>query len=99
MQTRSDNFQKRVSIERKVLQLINSGRSCTVPLAGLTKPAIQRWAKQTGAQAQHRELLPLLAEISARLSVEADKSKQVFDSKPVSSSLAKLVNEIERLLE
>ena len=69
-----------------------------MPLAGLTSSAIRAWAGQSSLHAQPQTVLSLLVEISMRLSIDADKSKQVFDSKPVPNSLVELTNELENLL-
>ena len=98
MQIRSENFHHRVSVERKVLQMINRHWGSRHQLAGLTMPAINQWAKQNSVLIEKNEVLSLLVEFSARLNIEADKSKQVFDSIPVPSSLEELANRLELLL-
>jgi hypothetical protein len=98
MQTRSHNFLQRVAIERRVLQLVNKHGIGVVPLAGLTHPAIHRWADQFCLDSRPQAEIALLVEISMRLRVDADKSKQVFDSKPVPNSLVELADELEVLL-
>jgi len=99
MQTRSENFQQRVSIERRVLQLINTHRYSKIKLPGLSMAAINCWEKQNDELLQREKVVSLLREFSARLNVEADKSKQVFDSIPVPNSLAMLAGELEELLQ
>jgi len=99
MQTRSDNFQQRVSIERKLLQLINTRFGTVGQLPGLSMAAIDHWEMQNTAFPNREKIVSLLKEFSMRLNVEADKSKQVFDSMPVPNSLNELASEIEDLLQ
>ena len=87
MTDRFSGFRHRVALEREILQQVNAVAQVSVPLAGLTIAAIDGWISQNLTIGQESRIVSLLRELSARLAIEADKSKQVFDSTPVTYSI------------
>lgn len=76
-------FKERVDIERQVLSLVNGSQISQAELAGLSIPAINKWAESTLLQAPALQNLSyvkhLLVEITQRLRLNSDKSRDVFE--------------------
>lgn len=84
-------FKQRVDIERKVLGRVND--ACGEPyLTGLSRRSFDRW-KSTNPAASH-ELTSVLERISLRARLDADGSRDVFDSEELGSTGA-----MEQLLD
>jgi hypothetical protein len=92
MNDRFDAFTDRVSAERVTLSAINQLPNLQVPLSGLTDAAVAAWLMANPLIDRRGRLVSMLRELSRRLAIDADRSKQVFDSNPVPSSVMELVN-------
>ena len=77
------NFLTRVNVERDLLRLVNESGKFEEPLHGTTVGAVKNWVargSETEAGANYVYLGPLLLEVSERLRVNADKSRDVFET-------------------
>jgi len=93
--TRRTRFEARVSLERDFLSTVNAAFGLSVPLAGMTRDAIESWATRAAskfADPNIRDIAQILIEASARAELLADNSKDVFeiDRTPKPDSLDEL---------
>jgi hypothetical protein len=87
MGIRNARFVERVRSERAALGFVNVGFGDAPPLSALSDPAIATWAHNAARiypMHEVREVLPILGELSRRLDVQADNSREVFeDTRPI----------------
>lgn len=97
-------FKRRVTIERKVLGLVNTALVECEPLAGLTEEAIYAWAENLtriydAAKGSH--IAEIVTQISARSRLNTDHSRDVLsnDAASKAGSIAKLLEKLETRLQ
>lgn len=77
-------FKDRVDLERKVLRLVNSSRISPLELTGLSTPALDKWTETIFSQPELKHVATgiksLMLEISERLRLNSDKSRDVFEN-------------------
>ena len=77
-------FKDRVDLERKILSLINGTKISESELVGLSIPAIDKWVlsltNKSELHAKLADIKCLLIEVSERLRLNSDKSRDVFES-------------------
>lgn len=76
-------FRQRISIERRILKLINETMKRSKPLTGLTDGAVLAWARQLDGEhdaQQIQELVKVVTEISVRSMLNTDCSRDVFST-------------------
>lgn len=94
-------FDDRVSIERKVLGVVNQ----LMPeqqLHGLTDAAIETWRlRMPTASQRDNAIIRLVVEIARRSKIHVDTSRDIFDDEgiPELSSIERLVLELRHLSE
>jgi len=98
--TRRTRFEARVSLERDFLTKVNGVFGKSVPLAGMTRDAIDSWRDRAVGRHCNVDVVAIaqiLTEASTRAELLADNSKDVFepDHRPQPDSL----DELRRLLE
>lgn len=83
--TNKRNFKDRVNIEREVLHLINKSNISSIELAGLSTSALNNWEtsnllnKNLNSDRLNK-IRVLIEEVSERLRLNSDKSRDVFES-------------------
>ena len=78
---RDIQFRERISREREALSLVNNAFDAGEALNALSPPAIERWrlsAAASGESTVIHDVSVLLKELSRRLKIRADNSKEVF---------------------
>ncbi len=98
--SRRTRFEARVTIEREFLSRVNATFGATVPLAGMTREAIESWATRARPSSigpDVQQIARILIEASTRAELLADNSRDVFeaDQRPSPDSL----EELRRLLD
>ncbi|MFC1459290.1 hypothetical protein ACETIH_21800 [Microvirga arabica] len=101
--TRRTRFEARVGLERDFLTKVNAVFGKSVPLAGMTRDAIESWrdrALERHGNIDVMAIAQILTEASARAELLADNSKDVFepDYRPQPNSLDELRNLLEDTL-
>ena len=94
MSARNQRFVNRVAFERRALSLINRTFAEAAPLVALTEPAIEKWCEfaSTGYPCSHvQKTAKILREISKRLEIQADNSREAFESADTPSAEPLLV--------
>lgn len=79
---REERFRARISTERQVLAAINGAFADVQPIPALSLPAISLWitdARKIYRIEQLGTVEPLLRELSERLRIETDNSREVLD--------------------
>src|SRR4051812_41912103 len=95
-------FRDRVSVERKVLGLVNGCAAVATPLLGITEAAVAKFI-YTNALNPDMRMIRLLREISLKTDLRVDCSKDSFDgdelrmSAAVDEAIFALQTEIEML--
>lgn len=72
-----NTFLNRVSAERKILKVVNSGLPSDKRLAGLSQGALFRWRAQIGYD-RVADVLPLLTDLADRCQRLSDRSHETF---------------------
>lgn len=83
MSARNARFVERVRCEREALASVNSIIDTPEPLTALSGPAITRWrvaAKKIGRWTNLDVVSEVLGELSLRLDIQANNSREVFDT-------------------
>lgn len=93
--TRRTRFEARVSLERDFLTKVNAIFGRTIPLAGMTREAIDSWKVRAEGALEGvdvRGICQILIEASTRAELLADNSRDVFeaDHRPQPDSLREL---------
>src|ERR1051325_3057526 len=83
MSARNTRFIERVRCERQALAYVNSAFEDTEPLNALSGPAIESWkmsAAKSGQRSKIDTVSNLLRELSLRLDIQANNSREIFES-------------------
>lgn len=79
---RTTRFEGRVELERDFLTRVNNAFGQTIPLAGMTRAAIESWATRANgsiSDAKIESIKRILIEASTRAELLADNSRDVFE--------------------
>lgn len=79
---REERFRSRISTERQILTALNGTFADTQPISALSFPAISLWmscAYEIYQLEQLGSIEPMLRELSERLRIQTDNSREVFD--------------------
>jgi hypothetical protein len=101
IKARRQRFRDRLSVEREVLAIVNSLPDVR-PLTGLTEAAVSLWCAQNRV-ADLSAISNLVLEISRRLALDVDNSRDVFEnellmrSTSVEDTLALLKARVQRV--
>jgi hypothetical protein len=96
---RKRRFHDRVWIERVVLTAVNSTQISAVPLAGLSRAAVERWQAQNDIPEGSRVVAKIL-EVSKKCELLVDCSRDVFEeaerdlTRPLKIQIQSLENEL-----
>lgn len=101
---RRTRFEGRVDLERDFLTRVNLVLGGTVPLAGMTRSAIESWsvrAQDYISSDKVRRVSKILIEVSTRAELLADSSRDVFepDRRPKPNSLDHLRDLLEEAMK
>lgn len=86
-------FNNRIAAQRKILQLVNGGRSVSEELFGLSQKAIDRWVLANHVNPESR-LVSLIKEAATKLFFLANKSQEQVteEYKAVSTQIEVIYN-------
>ena len=79
---REERFRSRISTERRVLSAINGAFLSVQPISALSVPAIALWisgARKVYPSEQLEGVEAMLRELSERLRIQTDNSREIFD--------------------
>lgn len=93
---RRRRFKQRIQIEREVLSTVNK-IDWETPMTGLTDAAISSWAERQLQNPNAISVLRIVSEISRRLALNADDSRDVFENEELvpSCSVDSLIANLE----
>lgn len=97
MSARNTRFVERVRCERTALSCVNNAFRDAPPLAALSGPAIGTWrnvAVTVLERTKVEAVSGLLRELSLRLDIQANNSREVFDSAVSNTDIAALLNRV-----
>ena len=93
-----NEFYNRISIQRKVIKMINSSGVFRSPLNGLTKDSIELWIRLN--KVNEIKLINIVYEISSKMLLLANKSQEQITEEYscISDNVNNCINELQELL-
>lgn len=98
MSARNSRFIERVQCERTALGLVNNTFTGAEPLCALSDAAIGKWKSRAATMAPPSTVeivVQVLRELSVRLDIQADNSREIFESVETVSDTNLLVDRLK----